>query len=115
MAVGCTIMNGSEVVLKVLEAVAYLSFIAGGITGLLVIWWLLIAVFDKQFRKLAQRVPKDSSLNGYQWFRKLKGGRWERYWVSPDWNHAGNWVQNDVRKDGIPFGCRGTPKVEEYP
>lgn len=55
--------------------------------------------------------------SGYKWWRKLVGGRWERWYVdhpvcSDVWHWVGN--ENIEPKDRPTAMCRGTPTVEYY-
>lgn len=50
-------------------------------------------------------------LADFRWYRKWRGGRWERWWI--DDVHCFAWFQNDGPERPHPL-CRGTPVVEDY-
>ncbi len=54
-------------------------------------------------------------LCGFQWYRKLKGGRWEM-WIMDRGGYIGcQWFQWDSDRMGRPHQtCRGTPTIEIF-
>lgn len=55
-------------------------------------------------------------LSGFRWYRKLCGGKWERWWidvpvVSDIWFQVTEWSTSCRRPDYL---CRGTPIREEF-
>ena len=56
------------------------------------------------------------SLSHFRWFRKMLGGRWERWWVDSPvndtmWHWREDWEDMSERPTCI---CRGTPIIEDY-
>lgn len=56
-------------------------------------------------------------LSNYRWFRKLRGGHWEKWWIdmpvfSDTWLHTPYcFADTDKRPD---FLCRGRPTCETW-
>ena len=53
----------------------------------------------------------DHLLSGFRWYRRLRGGHWERWWVDPP-VACDLWLQNP--HGHRPGMCHGTPVCEEY-
>lgn len=60
-------------------------------------------------------------LSNFRWFRRLVGGRWERWYVevchASIWHYIDEWTYWTYRGSGrarLPC-CFGTPTVEEHP
>lgn len=55
--------------------------------------------------------PLDALFAGFRWYRRLRGGHWERWWVDPP-VASDVWIQNPHgRRPGL---CYGTPICEDY-
>ncbi|MNC78006.1 hypothetical protein D3C75_1301160 [compost metagenome] len=53
-------------------------------------------------------------LSRFKWYRRLRGGRWECWYM--DEVYGGVWFHNPVGYPKRPHGmCRGTPTIEVYP
>jgi hypothetical protein len=68
-------------------------------------------------RRIILNIVKYSFLCEYKFFRRLAGGRWEKWYVdvpicSLIWHHDSDGLGHS---DGRPSVlCRGTPTVEDY-
>lgn len=57
-----------------------------------------------------------TSLDGFAWYRKWYGGRWERHYI--EFTHSCIWYARDKGKawpESTFYGSRGTPLIEIYP